>query len=210
MFEYKGFEVYWEGHGSVKIVDEGFTVVVDPHSKVSDVEEADLVLITQPDEKHYDRDLVEKLCTDRTCVVAPKSMESYSVPCNDVEYIEENEVIDIFGIEIEAVPLENQESQGIGYRFVMRGTSFYVSGDIRSTESMHDLEGRVDICFLPVDGVNTMDLDGAVNAAVRIKPRVVVPYHYGEPFFSEKVDVNVLKAELEDRSIGCKLLRSHT
>ncbi len=209
MFEFNGFEVYWDGHASVRVVDDGFTVAVDPHGEVSPDFEADLVLITRGDEGHWDTGKLESVCKGGTCVVVPESIEKEDVPCSDVEYIEDGEVIDIFGIEIEAVPIyrEGRREEGNGYRFVMRDNSFYVAGDTGLVDEAFELENRVDVAFLPVEGDYAMDVEEAVKMAVRIKPRVTIPYQYGEPFFSDgEINTKEMKAGLEDRNLNCKVL----
>lgn len=212
MLEYEGFEIYWDGHASVRIEDNGFTVLVDPFRKVSSEKDADLVLITHEDTGHYDSDFIDKVCSDNTCVVVPESMEESEIPCEDVEYVSVGEVIDVFGIEIESVPMYNQDkkhSEGNGYRFVMRDTSFYVAGDTGLIDEAYNLEGRINVAFLPVDGEYTMDVDEAVKMAVRIKSEITIPYHYGKPFFKKSnTDLRALKAELDDRNLRCEILET--
>lgn len=212
--EYEGFDVYWDGHGSVRVVDGDFTVAVDPFSEVSPDFDANLVLITHEDAGHFDDKILDKICNDRTCVVIPDSISKDEVPCKDVEYIGEGEVIDVFGIEIEAVPMYNdfhERGEGLGYRFVMRDESFYIAGDTGVFEEAFELEKRVDIAFLPVEGKFTMDTGEAVRLAVRIKPEITVPYHFGEPFFSDQdIDLRGFKAELQDRNLECKTLEAET
>ncbi|MFB6144193.1 MAG: MBL fold metallo-hydrolase [Candidatus Nanohaloarchaea archaeon] len=208
--EYNGFEVYWYGHASVRVADDGFNVAVDPFDAVTPDFEADLILVTHADEGHYDPGKIEELCNGQTCVVVPESMEEKNIPSRDVEYVREGEKIDVFGIEIEAVPMYNSHhprGEGFGYRFVMRGNSFYVAGDTGLTDEARGLEGRVDVAFLPVEGVYTMDVEDAVKAAVRIKPGLAVPYHYGEPFFDDvDVDIREFQAELEERNLEPEVL----
>ncbi|MFB6207757.1 MAG: MBL fold metallo-hydrolase [Candidatus Nanohaloarchaea archaeon] len=209
MLEYNGFEIFWDGHASVRIVDEGFTVAVDPYSEVSPDFTADLVLLTHDEEGHYDRGKIRDVATGRTCVVAPSSMDSEDIPVDDVEYIREGEHLDVFGIEIEGVPMYNEEhprGEGLGYRFVMRGNSFYIAGDTGLYREAIELENRVNVAFLPVDGVDTMDVEEAVKLGVKVKPDLVVPYHYGKPFFDSGSDTQAFKAELEDRSLRCEVI----
>jgi len=210
LFEFNGFEVHWDGHASVRVVDEGFTVAVDPYGKVSPDFDAELVLITHGDEGHLDAEKLEQVCEGGTCVVVPESIEKDEIPCSDVEYIKDGEVIDVFGIEIEAVPMyseEHRRGEGNGYRFVMRDNSFYVAGDTGMIEEAFELENRVDLAFLPVEGEHTMDINEAVKMAVRIKPKITIPYHYGRPFFSDKeVNTKEMKAGLEDRNLRCEVL----
>jgi L-ascorbate metabolism protein UlaG (beta-lactamase superfamily) len=206
--DFEGFDVYWDGHASVRVEDKGFTVAVDPFSKLDTDFEADIVLVTHAHAGHFDRDALEEVKGDRTVFVFPDSFEE--VPFRDSEFLGEGEKIDIYEVEIEAVPMYNDEHlrrQGVGYRFSMNGTSFYVAGDTGLTEEMRDLEKKIDLAFLPVDGQYTMDVDEAVQAAVRIKPSLAIPYHFRKPFFPDsRKNAEKFAAELKDRSIDSKVL----
>ena len=201
------------GHSSVNISDNGFSVLIDPFNIDNNLE-ADIILITHPDAGHFDKNSIERCSGPGTCVVIPETMDESLVPCDDIEMIEEGQLIDIFGVEIEAVPMYNDHhsrGEGFGYRFLMGRDSIYVAGDTGLIPEVSELENKVDIAFLPVEGVYTMDVDEAVKMAVRIKPDVVIPYHYGEPFFGDqKVDLRSFKAELEDRNIECRILEAET
>jgi len=190
LLDYEGFRICLENEGSVKVVDEGFRLYVDPQESGA---KADLILITG--EESYSYDAVDSLCGDSTCVVVPASLEG-DVPCRDTERIKVGEVMDIFGVEVEAHSLGGN----LGYRFVMREKGFYVSGDTSSIENSQALEGRVSICFL---SLKQLDPEDIVKAAVRIKPDLTVPYLYRE---CKSSDLKALSAELEDRSIECSIL----
>lgn len=202
-------EIYWEGHSTVRVVDNGFSVIVDPF-RIKDDMTADIILITHPDAGHFEPESIEKCCNENTCIVIPESMDENLVPCDDLEKISEGELIDIYGVEIEGVPMYNDHhsrGEGLGYRFMMGDEAIYVAGDTGLMSEASDLEGKVDLAFLPVEGVYTMDVEEAVKMAVRIKPEILIPYHYGEPFFGDQeIDLRFLKAELEDRSIKCEIL----
>ena len=211
MIEFGRFDIYWEGHASVRVVDSGFTVAVDPYERVTGDWEADLVLVTHSDSGHLDRDAIEKVSKNSTCVVIPDSIDEDTIPCEDVEKITEGEVIDVFGIEIESVPMYNEHherGQGFGYRFLMDDTAFYAAGDTGLVEEAFDLENRVDLAFLPVEGEFTMDVQDAVKMAVRIKPQLVIPYHYGPPFFTDEINLKGFRSELEDRNIDVDIMDS--
>jgi L-ascorbate metabolism protein UlaG (beta-lactamase superfamily) len=210
--EYKNLGVYWDGHASVRVEDQDFTLAVDPFKSVSPDFEPNLVFITHEDAGHYDPEKLEKLCTDRTCVVLPTSMKNVEVPCKDVEYVESGEIVEIFGVKIETVPMYNEyheRGNGFGYRFEMAETSIYVAGDTGLIDEAVELDGKVDIAFLPVEGRYTMDVEDAIQMAARIKPEIAVPYHYGKPYFEDiDIDLRGFKAALEDRNIQCKILES--
>lgn len=210
MIDDNGLKVFWDGHASVRVSDNGFTVAVDPYSRVSPDFEADIVLVTHQDSGHFDPEVIEEISTPRTVLLLPESMRDVEAPVDDVEYLDIGERIDIYNVEIEGVPMCNEyheRGKGLGYRFVMAETSFYVAGDTGMFDEVMDLEGRVDYAFLPIEGEYTMDVEEASGMAVKIKPKVTVPYHYGPPFFDDKdVDLRGFKVELERRNLECRFM----
>lgn len=212
MLDYRDFKVFWDGHASVRVEDDGFTVAVDPYSKVNTDFTADIILLTHDDAGHYDPEALEQVEGPRTVLVAPESMKDKDFPVRDVEYIAEGEHLDIYSVEIEAVPMFNKHHErgnGVGYRFVMRDKAFYVAGDTGLQDELRELENRVNVAFLPVEGVYTMEVEEAIKAAVKVKPDIAVPYHYGRPFFQDvEVDLRGFEAELVERNIGVEVLDS--
>ena len=75
--------------------------------------------------------------------------------------------------------------EALGY--LLRGPThtIYFAGDTDLYDGMADLAGQVDVALLPISGwgpkVGEGHLDGhsAAEAAALIKPRVVVPIHWG-------------------------------
>jgi len=68
-------------------------------------------------------------------------------------------------------------SEGVGYLIELEEGVLYHAGD---TDSIPEMDGlAVDIALLPIGGTYTMNVQEAVEAVSRIKPRVVVPMHYG-------------------------------
>ncbi|MBC5793538.1 MAG: MBL fold metallo-hydrolase [Nanohaloarchaea archaeon] len=193
MADFDGFNINWEGLSTVRIEDAGFTVAVDP---VKDSEfSADIILVTGNDPEHFDPETIDKVSNGRTCVVVPKEIDRGQVPLEDTESIGSGETIDVYGVEIEAVG----PSDSFGYRFRMRDKDFYIPGKLELDESLMDIEGCVDIAFLPVNG-EMLDVDEAVKAAVMIKPSTVIPYHRDSD--DREVDLKAFQAEVEDRNIG--------
>lgn len=194
MFEYEGLDVSWDGGCSLRVTDHDFTVAVDPNSGSPDFEAA-LVLITGEDARHLDIEKLKQVCGRGTCVVAPKSLEGEDIPCHDVEFIGSGEMLDIYGVKIESLGSESS----LSYRFEMRKGSFFVSGESGLGEEVIEFENTVDIAFLKVSEVEVEDV---VRAAVRLKPRIAVPYHYNGGL---ELNLDNLKADLEDRNISCRI-----
>jgi L-ascorbate metabolism protein UlaG (beta-lactamase superfamily) len=67
-----------------------------------------------------------------------------------------------------------------GYLITMGGKTVYHAGDTGLFMDMKLIgENKIDLALLPIGGNFTMDLDDAVKAVQFIKPKMVVPMHYG-------------------------------
>ncbi|MFB6180604.1 MAG: MBL fold metallo-hydrolase [Candidatus Nanohalobium sp.] len=190
-----GFDIYWEDF-SVNVVDEGFTVAVDPCEGLEF--EADIILLTGED--CYSEEGVASVSGNGSVLVAPEKFSEKDLPVEDTEFIGEDEVLDIFGVKVEGL-----SCNGFCYRFVMRDTSFFVSGSVDFSEELSKWENLVDVAFLPVNGINLSVREG-VKSAVRLKPECVLPYGFKD-FKDRKADLKGLKAELEDRNVEVVLQR---
>ena len=87
--EFNDLNVFWDGHASVRVVDDGFTVAVDPFSHSKTDFEADIVLVTHSDAGHFDMDALEKIKTDKTVFIFPPSFDEVSF--RGAEYLKEGE-----------------------------------------------------------------------------------------------------------------------
>jgi L-ascorbate metabolism protein UlaG (beta-lactamase superfamily) len=88
---------------------------------------------------------------------------------------------------------QHKKGQGVGYLIMIEGKTIYHAGDTDFIPEMRKF-GRVDVALFPVGGKFTMDLGEAVEAAIAINPRVVIPMHRFE------TDPRKLTDELETKS----------
>ena len=55
----------------------------------------------------------------------------------------------------------------------------YIAGDTEDIPEMAELKD-IDIAFLPVNQPYTMTPDQCVRAAQTIRPKILIPYHFGQ------------------------------
>lgn len=122
---------------------------------------------------------------DGEVVVGVKGLEVEG----DFEPLSPGEIIDIFGVMIKAF-----EGERLSYWFKMGSKSFYFSSRPGENGDMDWLENNVDLAFMMVD-------DDSIGEAVKIKPRVVVPYGY-----DSEAEAEEFAAELRDRSFDVKII----
>lgn len=88
----------------------------------------------------------------------------------------------------------------VGFIIKTKDVVFYHAGDtsyFAEMESFSDLY-NVQLAFLPIGGVYTMGVEEAAYAALKIKPKIVVPMHYNT-FPAIQANPESLKAKLEDK-----------
>ncbi len=178
--------IKWLGHASFQIKALGKVIYIDLQKSAEPEEPADLVLVTHSHFDHCDPEKIAQVRQEKTVVIAPAD-------CVDkiggvVKSLAAGEETDVDGIRIKAVEAYNvkrfrspgkpfhPKGYGVGYLVTAEGQTIYHAGDTGFIPEMEKL-GKVDVALLPTGGTYTMDdVDGA-EAALVIKPRIVIPMH---------------------------------
>jgi len=180
-----------------------FTTWPDPIDGLpEDLEKADLILVTHHHKDHNKGVSAMRLRRADTFVVAPKRCTKELG--KDIKTIKPGEEIAFEQIGIRAVAAYNTEDgrssrkvhpkgSGVGYLLTIEGRVIYHAGDTDLIPEMKGL-GNVDIALLPIGGIFTMDILEAVEAAMIIRPKIVIPMH------RLKADPQALKNELRSKS----------
>lgn len=180
------------GHGSLMFEWNGQRWYVDPYGKVADYNKlppADVVLITHEHDDHADPDALAAIRVAGTQVVMNNGSQS-KVPGGGIVLCN-GDATTVNGVKVEAVPAYNvvhrrptqvpyhPKGDGNGYVLTFGDVRVYVAGDTEDVPEMAAL-GQVDVAFLPCNLPFTMTCEMAANAAKKIRPRYLYPYHYGE------------------------------
>ncbi|MDK2464050.1 MAG: MBL fold metallo-hydrolase [Candidatus Korarchaeota archaeon] len=193
MFEIGPVKIYWLGHAAFRVRD-SVVIYVDPY-EIAGGEEADLILITHDHFDHCSPDDAAKVAHTGTRILGTslclKKLES--VPGEKIE-ISPGREVEVSGVKVRAVPAYNvrperrkfhpRDKGYVGYVFELDGIRIYHAGDTDFIPEMADLE--VDVALLPVSGTYVMDAEEAARAAAALRPRVVIPMHYGSIVGSER------------------------
>ena len=147
------------GHSSFKISGQGAGLVVDPfHREATGLEwkkrTADLVLVTK-DEPAYNN--VEGVSGFPYIISGPGEYE-------------------VKGIYVCGISSDGNTF----YQFKVGGIFFLHLGSLNCSLNDEQLSGigEIDILFVPVGGVSTLDPEKAAEVVARVEPRVVIPMHY--------------------------------
>jgi L-ascorbate metabolism protein UlaG (beta-lactamase superfamily) len=180
-FNLDGIQITHIHHSAVKIKTKGLVIYVDPY-QVTD-EQADLILITHDHPDHFDSGSILKLSKPGTKIVAPEILKEKIA--GDVKTLKPGKSCEISNVKISTIPSYNlsrpmhpKDKGYLGYIIKVSGKRIYVPGDTDKTPEMAALK-NIDLAFLPIAGP-MMDEEEASSAAKEFKPKIVVPYHYGE------------------------------
>jgi len=188
--------IMWLGHDGFRI-DGAKTIYFDPF-QITSTRKADIILVSHEHYDHCSPDDIASIQQDNTVVITEK--DSAKKLSGDVRIVTPGEVTTIEDVTITAVPAYNRNKQfhprakgWLGFIVEIDGVRVYHAGDTDFIPEMKDF--KVDIALLPVSGTYVMTADEAVQAARAIRPRAVVPMHYGAIVGNEK-DAELFKQSL--------------
>lgn len=200
--------IHWLGHASFRI-DDAVVIYIDPW-KLKQAKPADLILVTHAHFDHLSAGDIAKITKPGTVIVCPASCADKL--SGDVRIMAPGDKLRVGEVNIEAVPSYNtnkpnhpKQAGNLGYIVEVGGRRIYHAGDTDLIPEMANM--RCDVALLPIGGKYTMDASEAAQAVERIKPKAVVPMHWGDLVGSAQdverfkqrvpkgVSVEVLKAE---------------
>jgi L-ascorbate metabolism protein UlaG (beta-lactamase superfamily) len=113
---------------------------------------------------------------------------------SDLTEMSPGDSVEIAGAEVTAVPAlhdgrrlpTGKRFDGVGYVIAAGGRRVYFAGDTAPFPALADAVGTVDVALLPIAGWGPrlhvrhhLDPETAAQAAAAIRPRIVIPIHWG-------------------------------
>ena len=166
----------------------GKVVYFDPF-KISDAaNNADVIFITHEHFDHFSPDDIAKVVSDKTVFAVPASMEKTmldsGISPDKLVLLDPNVKTEVCGIPVETVPAYNpgkkfhpKSNNWLGYIVTIGGQRIYVAGDTDATPEAKAVS--CDIAMVPIGGTFTMDFREAAEFINELKPKTVIPTHYG-------------------------------
>ena len=152
---------------------------------------ADIICVTHPHSDHYDPDSLDVIGTDDTVFIFPANM-SAEVALYDATPVVPGDSVIIGDINITAFymytfpvppyPASHPvEANWTSYIIDIDGFVLFHAGDSKNLVEYYQLNGLIDIAFLPLGpGCQTMANYEVVEAIARINPSYFIPIHYEE------------------------------
>jgi L-ascorbate metabolism protein UlaG (beta-lactamase superfamily) len=186
------------GHGSLLFTFNGTVIAVDPYSKAADyasLPKADLILVTHHHSDHLDPGAINPIRTEKTIVAAnaaaaEKVSGAVTLKNGDMKTFQGARK-DAPAIRVAVVPAYNlahmrspgvpfhPKGEGNGYVVTFGDKRVYVAGDTENIPEMKEFAG-VDVAFLPMNLPFTMTPEMVADAALRLRPKILYPYHFGD------------------------------
>lgn len=199
-------------HSSIKFSD-NIKIYFDPYEINENNNDADIIFITHNHYDHYSENDIKKIYNANTKFIITKDLEKELlnlgikkeniitvVPCNNYN------VLDISFKTIPAYninkPFHPKENNWVGYLINYNNFTYYIAGDTDITKDNKLI--KCDVAFLPIGGKYTMNYKEAAELTNIIKPKIVVPIHYGLIIGTTEDTIEFSK--LINKDITCKIL----
>jgi L-ascorbate metabolism protein UlaG (beta-lactamase superfamily) len=195
----------WLGHASFKIYQEDKVIYIDPWQITDEANDATLVLVSHSHYDHFSPEDIEQISNSDTKLIAPADVTAKQK--KGVTIIP-GQTIEINDIKVQGVSAYNPQKQfhpkknkWLGFIILIDSKKIYYAGDSDFIKEMKTL-GEIDVAMVPVGGTYTMNAKEAAEAIDQIKPKLAIPYHWGQIVGSHKdaeqfakisdCDVNIL------------------
>ncbi len=183
--------IKWLGHAAFEVELDGLRLYFDPWIenpnspiKLNDIDRADFIFVTHDHGDHLGNSVEIARKTGAKIVGIFDLCEAISKEA-EIECIDMNigGLSDIGGLSVALVPATHSSAHGTSVGFVVKGkeATIYHAGDTGLFMGMQ-LIGELykpDIALLPIGGWYTMGPYEAAYAVKLIKPKTVIPMHYG-------------------------------
>lgn len=172
---------------------------------------AKYVFVTHSHWDHFSIEDIKKILINETKIICPVSMKSDIEDLFDCEiiYVEPEKSYQIDELVVDVVSSYNITKQfhpkvngWVGYNVTIDGEKVMVVGDSDNTPELNQV--KTDVLLVSIGGTYTMTLSEAAELANNIKPKKVIPTHYGE-IVGDK-DMGKEFKKLIDKNIVCEVL----
>ncbi len=208
-----GITIRFLAHASFQIKTEDQNIYIDPSTKGTGLKKdhfqpADLILVTHGHDDHCDKDLLKKIRKLGSPIIAPENLKKelkgmvvwdlspgqFMKMATSDGTIWATEAYNVTRFRSPGKPF-HPKGFGVGYIVKIQDKKIYHAGDTDLIPEMDKLaDAEVDVALLPSGDTYTMDVNEAAEAALKIKPKIVIPMHL------KGVDPAVFKEKVESQS----------
>ena len=198
-------------HNSIRI-EKDKIIYIDPFKIKKELHDANIIFVTHNHYDHFSKEDILKINNNEAIYVVTKDIENellnIGINKEKIMTVEPYKRYSIGDIRFETIPAYNlekefhkKEDNWVGYIIEINGIRYYVAGDTDITEENKKV--KCDVAFVPIGGTYTMNYTEAAKLINKIKPKIVIPTHYGD-IVGEKEDGEKFLKEIK-KEIECKL-----
>lgn len=175
-------------HSSIKITGDKI-IYFDPYNITETTNDANYVFITHDHYDHLDIESITKIINNETIIIIPNScaldfLGKGIIKSSNIIGVDPNEQYTVNNLSFETIPSYNtnkefhkKEYNWVGYIVELNNEKIYVAGDTDITEENKKV--KCDIALIPIGGTYTMTKEEGAELINLIKPKTVIPTHYG-------------------------------
>lgn len=186
-------------------------IYIDPYELKGDLTKAKYIFITHPHYDHFSLNDIKKVLTKETKIIIPKvclndllelniSKENIYVVVPEKDYKIDNLIVKTTRSYNTNKSYHKKDDNWLGYIIKKDNISYYIVGDSDLISEMNSI--KCDVLFVPVGGVYTMDYIAAKKLVEIIKPKIVVPTHYGRIIPDSENNPHLLKESLPNYQVN--------
>ena len=187
-------------------IDCGKIIYVDPLDIRQESHDADYIFITHDHYDHFSLEDINKVLKQETQFVVPLKMDirvRKNTPVGRNLAVAAGQSYETEDFTFETVPAYNlikpfhKKSAGwVGYILNIDDTRIYIAGDTDATREAKNV--KCDIAMVPIGGTYTMNHKEAAALINKIKPKYVIPTHYGS-LVRDKLDGERFKQLVDEK-----------
>jgi L-ascorbate metabolism protein UlaG (beta-lactamase superfamily) len=178
-----GITVEWLGHASFKIRHGDAVIYIDPWKLTKAPHDATLVLVSHSHYDHYSAKDIAKASGPETKLTASADVVAQEGKGHTMT---PGLRIELDGVNVAGMPAYNpdkkfhpRQKNWLGFVIEINSARIYYAGDTDLTDEIRSLSD-IDVALLPVGGTYTMNAEEAAEAARYIRPKLAIPYHWGD------------------------------
>ena len=178
-------EIFWLGHACFKIkLQNGRNIYLDPYQLKGNEEKADIIVSSHTHGDHFSKQDIKKIWKEGTILIGPESIGKELEKFGG-KPLRIGEIFDLNDLTIELFPAYTikkathpKSNQWTGTIITTANKKIYHAGDTERIPEMKELSKKeITVAMLPCGGTYTMDFEEASDAALDIKPKIVIPMH---------------------------------
>ena len=201
------------GHNAIKFIKDNKVIYIDPFKIEDNYNDADLIFITHSHYDHFSKEDILKVKKEFTKIIITEDLYNDSIEMgfskDNILVVKPNSKYLIDSVKFSTISSYNinknfhpKDNNWVGYILLLNNYSYYIIGDSDITDENKQV--KCDVLFVPIGGIYTMDYKEASLLTNVIKPKIVIPVHYGI-IVGEK-DYALKFKELVSDDINCKIM----